>query len=83
LIATQTRLAHRSLGGLPFLIDQLRDLLIRLSEAWPNHCAFYADPGIPWINNVTAQAIGRMKMRSYKPWLGMQTSLMLAGTQLV
>lgn len=67
-------------------IDQLRDLLIRLSEAWPNYCTFYSDPDIPWTNNGTEQVIGRMKMRArtvrgYKSWPGMQTGLMLAGTK--
>jgi len=69
-------------------IDRLRDLLIRLSEAWPNYCAFYSDPGISWTNNGSEQVIGRMKMRArtvrgYKSWPGMQTGLMLAGTPLV
>ena len=67
-------------------IDQLRDLLIRLSETWPGFCAFYTDPAIPWTNNGTEQVIGRMKMRArtvrgYKTWPGMQTGLMLAGTR--
>jgi transposase-like protein len=66
-------------------VDQLRDLLIRLSEAWENYCTFYSDPEIPWTNNGTEQVIGRMKMRArtvrgYKTWPGMQTGLMLAGT---
>jgi transposase-like protein len=66
--------------------DQLRDLLIRLSETWPNFCAFYSDPVIPWTNNGTEQVIGRMKMRArtvrgYKSWPGMRTGLMLAGTK--
>jgi transposase-like protein len=66
-------------------VDQLRDLLIRLSEAWQNYCTFYSDPQIPWTNNGTEQVIGRMKMRArtvrgYKTWPGMQTGLMLAGT---
>lgn len=65
---------------------QLRDLLIRLSEAWENYCTFYSDPDIPWTNNGTEQVIGRMKMRArtvrgYKTWSGMQTGLMLAGTK--
>lgn len=65
---------------------QLRDLLIRLSEAWENYCAFYSDPDVPWTNNGTEQVIGRMKMRArtvrgYKTWPGMQTGLMLAGTK--
>jgi hypothetical protein len=67
-------------------IDQLRDLLIRLSETWPSFCAFYADLAIPWTNNGTEQVIGRMKMRARsvrgcKTWPGMQTGLMLAGTR--
>jgi hypothetical protein len=64
----------------------LRDLLIRLSEAWENYCTFYSDAEIPWTNNGTEQVIGRMKMRArtvqgYKSWPGMQTGLMLAGTK--
>jgi hypothetical protein len=67
-------------------IDQLRDLLIRLSETWQSFCTFYADPAIPWTNNGTERVIGRMKMRArtvrgYKTWPGMQTGLMLAGTK--
>jgi len=67
-------------------VTQLRDLLIRLSEAWEDYCAFYSDPAIPWTNNGTEQVIGRMKMRArtvrgYKTWPGMQTGLMLAGTK--
>jgi transposase-like protein len=67
-------------------IDQLRDLLIRLSETWPSFCTFYNDTAIPWTNNGTEQVIGRMKMRArtvrgYKTWPGMQTGLMLAGTK--
>jgi transposase-like protein len=66
-------------------VEQLRDLLIRLSETWPSFCTFYHDPAIPWTNNGTEQVIGRMKMRArtvrgYKTWSGMQTGLMLAGT---
>jgi transposase-like protein len=66
-------------------VEQLRDLLIRLSENWANYCTFYSDPAIPWTNNATEQAIGRMKMRArtvrgYKTWPGMQTGLMLAGS---
>jgi transposase-like protein len=66
--------------------EQLRDLLIRLSEAWDNYCTFYSDPEIPWTNNGTEQVIGRMKMRArtvrgYKTWPGMQTGLLLAGTK--
>jgi transposase-like protein len=79
---------RRGRGNAPLTpIDQLRDLLIRLSENWPSFCTFYSDPAIPWTNNGTEQVIGRMKMRArtvrgYKNWPGMQTGLMLAGTKL-
>ena len=82
------RVAIRRRRGIHQLtpLEQLRDLLIRLSETWPSFCTFYTDPAIPWTNNGTEQVIGRMKMRArtvrgYKTWSGMQTGLMLAGTQ--
>ena len=64
-------------------IDQLRELLIRLSENWSRYCLFYSEPEVPWTNNATEQAIGRMKMRArsvrgYKSWPGMQNGLLLA-----
>jgi len=64
-------------------IEQLRDLLIRLSENWPCFCTFYTDPAIPWTNNGTEQVIGRMKVRSrtvrgYKSRNGMLAGLMVA-----
>jgi transposase-like protein len=64
-------------------IDQLRELLIRLSEHWARYCLFYSEPELPWTNNATEQAIGRMKMRArtvrgYKTWPGMQNGLILA-----
>jgi len=64
-------------------IDQLRELLIRLSENWSRYCLFYAEPQLPWTNNATERAIGRMKMRArtvrgYKSWPGMQNGLLLA-----
>lgn len=88
LYALWKRVAVRRGKGSDHLtpIDQLRDLLIRLSEAWGDYCAFYTDPEIPWTNNGTEQVIGRMKMRArtvrgYKTWPGMQTGLMIAGTK--
>jgi hypothetical protein len=65
-------------------LEQLRDLLLRLSQDWQNYCTFQSEPEIPWTNNSTERAIGRMKMRTrtvrgYKSWLGMKTGLMLAG----
>jgi hypothetical protein len=69
-------------------LEQLRDLLLRLSQDWQNYCAFQSEPLIPWTNNATQQAIGRMKMRArtvrgYKSWPGMQSGMLLAATSLV
>ena len=68
-------------------MEQLRDLLLRLSEHWQNYCTFQSEPLIPWTNNATEQAIGRMKMRArtvrgYKSWSGMHAGLLLAGSSL-
>jgi transposase-like protein len=65
-------------------VDELRQLLIRLSDHWDSYRVFDWQPDVPWTNNATEQAIGRMKMRSrtvrgYKSWPGMQAGLMLAG----
>lgn len=64
-------------------IDQLRDLLIRLSQNWSRYCLFYSEPEVPWTNNATERAIGRLKMRArtvrgYKTWPGMHNGLLLA-----
>ena len=66
-------------------VDQLRDLLIRLSQQWGSYITFYGEPEIPWTNNATERAIGRMKMRArtvrgYKNWSGMHNGLLLSGT---
>jgi hypothetical protein len=66
-------------------LDQLRLLLIRLSEHWDSYRVFDWDKEVPWTNNRTEQAIGRMKMRSrtvrgYKSWPGMRAALMLTGS---
>lgn len=66
--------------------EQLRDLLLHLSERWEDYCTFQHDGEVPWTNNATEQAIGRMKMRArtvrgYKNWKGMQAGLLLAGTK--
>lgn len=68
-------------------LDQLRLLLIRLSEHWPNYRVFDWQPDVPWTNNGTEQVIGRMKMRSrtvrgYKSQPGMLNGLILAGTSV-
>lgn len=54
-------------------VDRLRYLLIRFSENWHRYRVFDWQPEVPWTNNLTEQAIGRMKMRSrtvrgYKSW---------------
>jgi len=66
-------------------VEQLRDLLLRLSRDWHSYCTFQSEPEVPWTNNATERAIGRMKMRArtvrgYKSWQGMVSGLMLAGT---
>ena len=65
-------------------VDELRHLLIRLSEKWDRYTAFFSDPGIPWTNNRTEQAIGRMKMRArsvrgYKTSSGRLNGLLVSG----
>lgn len=65
-------------------VDQLRGLLIRLSENWHRYRVFDWQPDVPWTNNGTEQIIGKMKMRSrtvrgYKSTRGMLGALLLAG----
>jgi len=64
-------------------IEKLRDLLLRMSEHWSAYSTFQSQPQVPWTNNATERAIGRMKMRArtirgYKSWNGMQNGLLLA-----
>jgi hypothetical protein len=66
-------------------LEQLRSLLLRLSQHWQSYCTFQHEPEIPWTNNATEQAIGHMKMRArtvrgYKSWQGMHNGLLIAGT---
>lgn len=66
-------------------VDQLRDLLIRLSEHWETYRIFDWQPDVPWTNNTTEQVIGRMKMRSrtvrgYKTQSGLLAGLLVAGS---
>ena len=65
-------------------LDQLRYLLLRLVDTWRRYRVFDWQPGVPWTNNLTEQAIGRMKMRArtvrgYKTWSGMASGLIVAG----
>lgn len=69
-------------------LEQLRFLLIRLSEHWPNYRVFDWQKDVPWTNNGTEQVIGKMKVRSrtvrgYKTQSGMLSGLMLAGSGVV
>lgn len=66
-------------------LEQLRDLLLRLSQDWHNYCTFQSQPEVPWTNNTTERAIGKMKMRArtvrgYKSWSGMHSGLLLPAT---
>lgn len=66
-------------------VDQLRDLLIRLSEHWESYRIFDWQPEVPWTNNTTEQVIGQMKVRSrtvrgYKTRSGLLAGLMAAGS---
>jgi transposase-like protein len=68
-------------------LDKLRFLLVRLAQDWARYRVFDWQPDVPWTNNPTEQAIGRMKMRArtvrgYKTWPGMASGLMLAGVGL-
>lgn len=78
------RSSRRGQSRMP--LEQLRDLLLRLSEHWQSYCTFQSEPEIPWTNNATERAIGRMKMRArtvrgYKSWPGMESALLIAGSQ--
>jgi transposase-like protein len=66
-------------------LEQLRYLLIRLSEHWANYRIFDWQTDVPWTNNGSEQIIGRMKMRSrtvrgYKSKDGMLNALMVTGS---
>jgi hypothetical protein len=45
-------------------LEQLRDMVLRLSRDWERYIEFYSDPGIPWTNNQTEQMIGKIKNRA-------------------
>jgi transposase-like protein len=69
----ERHVAHRKSRS---ALTQLRELLIRLSEYWSSYRVFDWQKDVPWTNNLTEQAIGRMKMRSrtvrgYKSWRGL------------
>jgi len=68
-------------------LDELRQLLIRLSEHWPHYRVFDWQNDVPWTNNGTEQVIGRMKIRSrtvrgYKSKSGLLAGLLVAGSSV-
>jgi transposase-like protein len=74
---------HRKRGQERTAVDELRYLLIRISESWERYTAFFHDPGVPWTNNLTEQTIGKMKIRAkttrgYKTQSGMLNGLLVA-----
>ncbi|MBN2045912.1 MAG: hypothetical protein JW757_12885 [Anaerolineales bacterium] len=78
---------NRKHGQAYTALDELRSLLIRLSENWERYTTLFHDPGIPWTNNRTEQVIGRMKMRArtvrgYKTTNGMLNGLLVSGVSL-
>ena len=78
---------HLKRGRKRTVVDQLRHLLIRLSESWDRYTTFFHDAGIPWTNNRTEQAIGKMKMRAkstrgYKTEPGLLNGLLVSSVSL-
>jgi transposase-like protein len=66
-------------------VEQLRFLLIRLSDHWAHFRVFDWQTDVPWTNNGSEQVIGCMKMRSrtvrgYKSKEGMLNALMVTGS---
>jgi transposase-like protein len=64
-------------------VDELRLLLIRLSESWDRYTTFFHDATIPWTNNLSEQMIGKIKMRArtvrgYKSPSGMQNGMLVS-----
>lgn len=66
-------------------VEQLRLLVIRLSENWELYTLFSWEADVPWTNNVTEQVIGGMKMRyrtvrGYKSREGLLAGMLLSGS---
>lgn len=83
LLGLWRQLPARKMGDYTPL-DQLRSLIGRLVENWSRFRVFDWQPDVPWTNNPTEQAIGRMKMRArtvrgYKNLPGMYSGLMASG----
>jgi transposase-like protein len=65
-------------------LDQLRHLLARMMTDWAKYRTFFWQAGVPWTNNGTERAIGRMKLRArtvrgYKTEAGMLNGLWVSG----
>ena len=68
-------------------LEQLRLLVGRLSDDWSKYRVFDWISGTPWTNNLTEQAIGRMKIRArtirgYKSEQGMLNGLLWSGVRI-
>ena len=79
--------SHLKRGQERTAVDELRHLLIRLSESWERFSTFFHDPGIPWTNNRTEQVIGKIKIRAkttrgYKTKSGMLNGLLVSSIRL-
>jgi len=65
-------------------LDQLRYLLARLMGDYARYRVFDWQPEVPWTNNGSERAIGKMKMRArtvrgYKTGAGMESGLWASG----
>lgn len=83
------QIPERRMGqeGVRSPLEQLRNLLIRMSEHWASYRVFDWQKDVPWTNNGTEQIIGKMKVRSrtvrgYKTKSGMLAGLMIAGSRV-
>jgi len=83
LYALWKQLPGRHSGGKTLSpLERLRDLLLRLAQTWQRYCTFQSEPQVPWTNNATERAIGRMKMRArtvraYKSLSSMEVGLFI------
>ena len=74
---------NRKQGQVWTPMDELRHLLIRLSESWSRYTTFFHDAAIPWTNNLSEQIIGKIKMRArtvrgYKSPSGLHNGLLVS-----
>jgi hypothetical protein len=55
---------HTGSAGDRSPLEKLRYILIRMSEHWASYRVYDWQKDVPWTNNGTEQAIGRMKIRT-------------------